>query len=487
MRVRAGLRLLVAGLALALTTTACTALTVGRGSPGLGSTAPNAHLDVIGSNGSAFDQTAENSISDVLAFWQKTFPQISGGTAFPPLKGGLYSVDGATLTPQQRQEGCLRQDPTAAVDNAFYCFDDDSVVWDRNPKHLVPMLGQKYGTLLVAAVFAHEFGLVIQGRLNIAQRNIPTIFVESQADCAAGAFLATVIKGQAPHFRATQADLENVLVGYLNVRDPTPTSLAAVSQSDSHGDGFDRLTAVADGIQNGATYCYNSNYFTRRFTERPYTSDTDYQQGGNEPFEQVVDPSPSNPNGGGGGGLQPSLNAFWTAAAKSINKSWKDVGTKQASSPPCASDSGRKFAYCPGDNTTYYETAFARSAYNSLPDIKIDKKTADVTLVDNAPADYALGTLFVFAWGMAVRHQLAGAPLDDAAALIAASCYAGAYSASINGENEGFALSPPDMDEATLSVIKLVPDSKAFGSRGTTGLQRIQAFSKGYFGGLSVC
>jgi hypothetical protein len=43
------------------------------------------------------------------------------------------------------------------------------------------------------------------------------------------------------------------------------------------------------------------------------------------------------------------------------------------------------------------------------------------------------------------------------------------------------------MDEATSAMLNLVGDAATYGARGTTGLQRIQSFVKGYNGGLSVC
>jgi hypothetical protein len=36
-------------------------------------------------------------------------------------------------------------------------------------------------------------------------------------------------------------------------------------------------------------------------------------------------------------------------------------------------------------------------------------------------------------------------------------------------------------------MLNLVGQPQAYGARGTTGLQRIQAFVKGYFGDLSSC
>ena len=92
----------------------------------------------------------------------------------------------------------------------------------------------------------------------------PTIYSESQADCAAGAFIAYAMAGNAPHFPIDAAELDQALTGFLQIRDSTPES----PQDISHGNGFDRLSALQAGIANGATYCFSSTYFdTRQFTE----------------------------------------------------------------------------------------------------------------------------------------------------------------------------------------------------------------------------
>jgi predicted metalloprotease len=478
--------LIAVGVVVALALGGCT--TVVSGDNVAPPSAPDAKLAVVGDSGSSFDQTVKNALTDVMAFWRKAYPSVSNGKQLPELRGKLYSVDGAHPDVAAKQNGCLSKQGgvDAIVDNAFYCEVDDSIAWDRNPQHLVPALGAKYGPLLVAMVFAHEFGHAIQARLGLFDQNVPTIVHESQADCASGAFTATVMQNQEPHVRATAQDLDRALVGYLNVRDDTPAS----EKDLSHGDGFDRLSAVADGFEHGVTECYKSDWADRKFTERPFSSADDQASQGNEPFEQVVNPGT---NAQGGGGLQPDLNIFWKTTAKRYNKQWNDVKIVEASHPKCG-ETNSSFGYCPDDNTVYFDTDYARTAYNSMSVLSIDKQTADVTVRENQPGDFALGTLFSFGWSMAVRHQFFNRPLDDAPALLAASCYTGAYAKSINvpqteklPDGRQFYLSPPDMDEATNAVLTLVGQDQAFGARGTTGLQRVQSFVKGYEGGLTVC
>jgi predicted metalloprotease len=334
---------------------------------------------------------------------------------------------------------------------------------------------------MVALIFAHEYGHAISYRLGIFRKHLPTIDTESQADCAAGAWAAYALAGKAAHFRdITALKLDDALEGFLDGRDATPGTPADLS----HGNGFDRLSALADGIQKGASYCFSKGYFaSRTFTERPFTSAADYAAGGNAPLAEVLAPSGQNI-------FVKDLNRFWTAAAQSIHKTFQPLKLAEAGHPPCAAS--RLFGYCPQDNTVYYNASFAEQVYNSLPGVEGNPSNGNITLVDNQQADFALGVLLVIGWGMAVRHQLFGGSLDGHDALVAAVCYTGAYAKDVNVDqadatDQLIILSPADLDEATSSMLDQVGRPEAFGARGTTGLDRIQAFVKGYRDGLSGC
>lgn len=465
--------------------------------------APNAHLDVQGVapgtcadihttplDAVCFDQIVQNALSDVEAFWTTEYPKVAGGASLPPLKGGYYSVDGLEVaetgqaSPPATNNQCISRSPRFIVDNGAFCPLDDSIAWDRNPAHLFPQLADHYGPFLIGMVFAHEFGHAISDRLGVFNQNLPTIDTESQADCAAGAWAAAAMAGSAPHFPGVTAEtVDNALEGYLDGRDGTPNT----PQDVSHGNGFDRISAIADGIDKGVTYCYSPDYFSRTFTERPFSDQKDYEQGGNTPLGDVLAPSANNI-------FVQDLNRFWAAAAQTIGRTWKPVSIQEADHPACAVSGTSEFDYCPSDNTVYYSNTFADEAYNSLPDVSVDSSTGNATLVFNQPGDFALGNLFSIGWGLAVRAQFFGGSMDTRAALIAAACYTGAYSKDVNlaqddpkAQDKIIVLSPADLDEAVSSMLDLVPDPKAFGARSTTGLDRIQAFVKGYFGGLHAC
>ena len=306
------------------------------------------------------------------------------------------------------------------------------MVWDRSPQHLLDVLASTYGNAVIALVFAHEIGHAIQSRLNTVTDDLPTIDTESQADCAAGAFAAYALAGHAPHFPMTQSVLTEALDGYLLIRDSTPSSPADIS----HGDGFDRLSALQDGIEKGAAYCYSPGYFdTRHFTERGLT-DADRATGGNQPLAQVLDPNDPTKDKNAGG-LEFDLNRFWTAAGTSINQTFAPVKFQQADNPACGSaqDPSSEFGYCPDDNTVYYSSAFAHQAYYSITDLSGDPKTGNIVLQHGQAGDFALGELISVAWGMAAQHQFFGASIRSVTtrqALLSAICYSGAYAADIN-------------------------------------------------------
>ena len=455
------------------------------GQPHIGNAA-NADLAVHGDSGGTFDTQVKNALSDVMDFWKVEFPKISGGKPLPPLKGGLWSVDGLKVAESgdagdAKREACIAHNPDFIVDNGAFCILDDSIAWDRAPTHLFAKLADKYGPLMVALIFAHEMGHAISFRMGVFDHDLPTIDTESQADCAAGAWAAYALAGQAAHFRdITPQKLDDALEGFLDGRDSTP----GAPEDVSHGNGFDRLSALADGIDRGASYCYSAGYFdSRTFTERPFVRQSDYAAGGNTPLADVLKPGNNNL-------FVEDLNRYWTGAASQINKTFTGVKIAQADHPPCLPS--KDFGYCPNDNTVYYNASFAHEAYFSLPDVSGDPTTGNVTLVSNQPADFALGVLFAIGWGMAVRHQLFDRSLDDKTALESAICYSGAYAKDINlaedpSQTRFILLSPADLDEATSSMLDQVGKPEAFGDRGTSGLDRIQAFVKGYRGGLSVC
>lgn len=464
----------------AIVVSGCTSEVAGHGHQSAAPVAPNvpaAKFPIKGDGGTAFDQSVRNSLSDIEEFWAQAYPSVSGGATLKPLSGGVWSI---TTGHPDTSEACMARSAMAANNNAFYCRLDDAFAYDRTG--LVKVLAGQLGRDFVPLVFAHEFGHLIQERLGIDRASI---LLETQADCASGAFMAaeagtSPIKLKTRHFTVNPANLDAVAVGMILLRDYTPHS---AQDQGTHGNGFDRLSAFSDGFTNGVKFCYSPDWASRKVTERSYGSTTDELEGGNETLAQVLNPGTAKQ---GGGGLEPDLNRFWVAAFKRLNKTFAPVHVKEADHPPCSNDPAVEFAYCPSDNTVYYQQALAASVYNSMP-VLAQTASGQVTVRPNSPGDFALGALFAYGWAMAARAQLT-LPITGTAALIGASCYVGAYASDINDASKlGFSLSPQDMDEASITVLKNVALASTFGARNTSGFERIASFKKGYFGTLTAC
>src|SRR4051812_36160702 len=74
-------------------------------------------------SGSA-DKIVRAALSDVERYWSATFPDLSGGKAFQPLKGGYHPYTSTDLPPP-----CGPEQPQYQP-NAFYCPDGDFIAWD---------------------------------------------------------------------------------------------------------------------------------------------------------------------------------------------------------------------------------------------------------------------------------------------------------------------------------------------------------------------
>ena len=123
------------------------------------------------------NDTVTASLRDVERFWTGAFPDIADGQKFQPVQGGYFPY-----TKQDPPPACGGQQ-AGYEPNAFYCPPDDFIAWDAQT--LIPELQSTYGPLLVGVVVAHEYGHAIQARIGPSRQ--PTVVLEQQADCYAGA------------------------------------------------------------------------------------------------------------------------------------------------------------------------------------------------------------------------------------------------------------------------------------------------------------
>jgi predicted metalloprotease len=432
---------LVAGSVALLTLAGCAGSTQEpKRNAGLSSTA--APADVV-----------TQSIKDIERFWTTTYPTISDGTAFKPIQGGYHPYTETDLPP-----ACGDETP-AYQPNAFYCPNGDFIAWDAQT--LIPQLQKEYGPLLVGVVLAHEYGHAIQTRLGMHDE--PTVVLEQQADCFAGAWLADAMAGNSTAFTGiTPAQIDSTLAGVLQLRDQPGMSATA---EGAHGNAFDRIRAMQDGVENGAAKCAGYRSDNLPVTEVPFTDPNDANAKGNLPYDEAV------------ATLSQDAAAYWARTYPQLTgQEWKELTVKpfpSGSPPPCtnpdATANGAAF-YCP-------EGDF----------IAFDNETLGPDLYEHA-GDNAVGMLIGDLYARAAQHRR-GASTTGAAGQLAVDCLAGSWTYDLlhrPRDGRSPTLSPGDLDEAVSALLAFGRATDATGT-GPSGFDRIAAYRKGTLGGVSAC
>jgi predicted metalloprotease len=453
----------VGGLTLALVLSGCAASIV----PGQASSAEPAVVDVsqaefeiYGAGDGPADVTARNAFADLNTFWAQVYPEVYGAD-FPQLTGGYFSVDPGDFDPSQYPNGDelpCGAGPADVEQNAFYCPPEapegDAIAYDRV---FMQELYDTYGRFLPALVMAHEFGHAIQGREGYPADDT-SINTETQADCFAGAWTRWVSEGNAAHETIRAPDLDDLLRGYIVVRDPVGTG---VEEDGAHGSYFDRVSAIQQGFDGGVASCRDGFEDDRRFTQGEFQTDEEAQSGGNASPEEVTSLiesalpeyyEDSFPEDLGADFSAPTIEAF------------------EGTAPECEGVSpDANVYYCAADDTVGYDTVdLADPAYSDI-------------------GDYAVLTAVAIPYGLAAREQR-GLSTDDQDAIRSAACQAGAFSGAVlNAEVPSITISPGDFDEAVQFLLTYGTDRTVFPDVGLSGFQLVDVFRTGYLQGLTSC
>jgi predicted metalloprotease len=391
------------------------------------------------------------ALRDVERFWTEAYPELAGGDKFQRVSGGYHPYTESSPPPPCGGEQSVYQP------NAFYCPDGDFIAWDA--QNLIPQLQADYGKLLVGVVLAHEYGHAVQARLGLTDQ--PTVVLEQQADCFAGAWTADVLAGHSSVFRdVTPAQLDSTVAGLLLLRDQPGTPAVA---EGAHGNAFDRIRALQDGVEKGTKTCARYRADTIPVTEVPFTSEEEAASGGNLPYQDAIN------------ALSDDAQAYWRRTFPQLGgKSWETLAVEPfdpASPPSCRAPDpaaqGDAF-YCPdGDFVAFDNRRLGPRLYQQIG--------------DNA-VGMLLGDLFARA-----AQDRRGASTSDRAGQLAVDCLAGSWTYDMlhrDDPSQGVRLSPGDLDEA---VSALLAFGRAGDEGGPTAFDRIASYRKGVLDGLSAC
>jgi hypothetical protein len=353
-----------------------------------------------------------------------------------------------------RGVGC-GADPREAENNAFYCLapnapNSDAITYDR--AFLAELAGD-YGRFIPALVMAHEFGHAIQARVGSPRASIAT---ETQADCLAGTWTRWVAEGRAAHSRLREPELDELLRGYLQLRDPVGTSTAAES---AHGSYFDRVSAFQEGFDSGAEACRDHFGPERVFTQGGFQDDDDELRGGDAPYGTLE------------GIVARSLSAVWSQAFDQIfgaDFTPPSIEPFEGDAPGCAADPDLVLVHC-GDEelVAYDEPALARPAYEDI-------------------GDFAVVTGIALPYALSVRDQL-GLSTDDEDAVRSAVCLTGWYAAKVYAGEANATISPGDIDESVQFLLTYGNEPEVLPEVGLSGFQLVDLFRNGFLQGLEAC
>jgi predicted metalloprotease len=395
------------------------------------------------------DDVVTRSVRDVERFWTAHYPALSNGAAFKPIQGGLHPYTKTKLPPACGDQQSVYQP------NAFYCPAGDFIAWDDQT--LIPQLLKQFGPLLVGVVVAHEYGHAVQTRLGLSDQ--PTVVLEQQADCFAGAWTADVLAGRSQAFTGvTPAQLDNTVAGLLLLRDQPGTPAQA---SEAHGNAFDRIRALQDGVEKGAATCAAYRADNLPVTEVPFSNQEEAATGGDLPYSQAVT------------SLAADAQQYWSRTYPDLaGAPWQNLqvepftgGAPQCTAPD-ATAGGSAFYCKAGDFVAFDNSRLGPQLYQNI-------------------GDNAVGMLLGDLFARAVQDRR-GRSTTDRAGQLAVDCLAGSWTNDQlkRQPGQGLTLSPGDLDEA---VAALLAFGRAGENSGTSAFDRIAAYRGGVLQGLSAC
>jgi predicted metalloprotease len=400
------------------------------------------------------DDIAAIAMESIDDFWQREYPDTIGGS---------YSTiaDLIAVTSNSDSLSCAGEDVTglllAGSGNALYCPDGDYIAYDA--EGLIPTLFDEIGDTAVLVVLAHEWGHAIAARAGF---DGPTIGLEQQADCFAGAWVADVDAGTNPVLTLDHGDLDEALTGLLEFRDPPgfdPQSEGA------HGSAFQRIEAFRQGFEDGATACLDLH------TRPPIVEGTDAIRSGDLPFETLIPFT-----------LE-ALDQFWIDEQENLGGPAYEAFETESfrgsrSVPRCDGLTDDQIAghvvYCEPSGSVLWDVALLEKLYRD--------------------GDFTVSALIGNAWSAGVLDRL-GVEADARTLGLAADCLTGSWAAwfgrtGVDFEDEPIVLAAGDLDEAVIAFLVSSGTAGAdemFDESMTSAFERTSAFQNGFENGSDTC
>jgi predicted metalloprotease len=430
------------------------------GPTGLRDDATEPTRDVEGTDGGKIDELGRQAVSDIEEFWGQTYPETFDGEFTPVEKVISWDSDGL--------DGEFCQGDTYGLVNAGYCFDDNTIGWDRG--ELLPSLRRANGDMAVTMVLAHEYGHSVQHQAGLAKESTPTLVSEQQADCLAGVYMRWVAEGNSPRFTlSTGEGLNKLLAAMIAFRDPLLNVSDSEVGEDEHGSAFERVSAFQFGFTDGASSCaaIDTKEIEQRRGDLPVLLPDD--QTGELPVTEESVRS-----------IVDAMGILFTPA-NPPQVTFESQECKDARvSPPVA--------YCPSSNTIIVD----------LPALaKVGAPSEEGDGGGLATGDNTAYSILVSRYMQALQHERSGPghpiALDNAEAALRTACLTGVATVKMSKEvttadGNTIALTAGDVDEAVSGIlVNGMVASDVNGESVPSGFSRIDAFRVGVLGDVDRC
>jgi predicted metalloprotease len=404
----------------------------------------------------AYRETVRLTVDDLQEYWADQLPALYGIEYRRIPDSRIIPYTSTSKIPRCGPGRPRYQD---VAENAFYCNAGKFVAYDD--ENLFPQLDEEFGDFTIAVTLAHEWGHAVQDQAGLSG---PTIALEQQADCFAGAWVRNVDDGASTRLSLNEGNLDTGLAGFLTFRDPPGTDPTA---DGAHGSAFDRVGAFQEGYDSGPERCAAFDDDPPPLTEIPFTDLDDASRGGDLPYRQVIPLTAED------------LDAYWSGILSDYQSVERITPfDPQRALPVCngkrlpRAQAVNGIAYCGQTRTIAYD-------HRLLPDVY------------QRSGDFGVAVVIAAEWAVAMQQdqEVTG---DPKSLELQQSCFTGSWAGDVvrgghNPTGNGLSLSAGDLDEAIQSFLIFRDSDEISAGTGATAFENVDAFRRGFFQGEQTC
>lgn len=389
---------------------------------------------------------------DLEAWWKVELPKRYRIRWDPVQAYTGYTSRASARPPKCGDEARPSYDDEAG--NAYYCPDGDFIAWDD--EQLLPDLIDQYGPVAVGMVLAHEMGHAVQAR---AEVDLDQVHYELQADCFAGAWLWRVTGDEPGTSNSVKYDLDTVDEAIAAIVTFSDDAGVTADDENAHGSGFDRVSALQMGYDEGVARCVSFERNPPPVTLAAFSSAAEERNGGNLPLPEMLQQIP------------PLLTSWWRRT---------DARVPSVTLRGSTAAGVEKLVRACGGALVFEGVAGVCRATASGRAATVVYDAAALRKVHREDGDFAAAIVLAQSWSSLWQASTRRTTSDRSeAAEQQATCATGAWVRSLGAVGDSGGLSPGDLDEAVYAILELPGPSSAFDAIG--------ALRRGHDRGMAAC